>query len=509
MLYLDGSSASSTPSKISVLDPRRSTPAAGRGRSAANVRGARPPASDLPAAVLAHTRWPASPDLGRVPNSTSTRTCAGSSVPPGRDGGALVEQMHAHPLVVTARWPARTWVVEGASGPRQPPVHFLLHAYSDGVGVLDMLAAFYNDTPDEAGPRGLRPVGRRLCRPPGNASAFMQDLPSGSAESRRPFRAVRDQVRIERSPKTATGASATFDRSAPPGPFPSAGCRAAGLFTPANHSARRGSRGEQDWASPSTTSLACGRCRSSLSGALRLPPPTRWWPRCRSPCHPGGRARHPATTTSVDCVQLRADIADPLERLRDPTSPPRPQTALRPDQGRRRRRGGQCCRNASSRAWRCNPRAPKGRFGTFRTCVSNVPGPREPRYLGRWRVDQWFSTGQISWRHARHDRLELLRPVQPVRNGRRSPGSNTWELLGGFRASHEEAARGGRAQYTPKEMAASIRSICPSCCWAGQPALTAWPLHGLRKAERTGNRHSGAPVRCLPAQPGLAKPSPG
>jgi len=38
----------------------------------------------------------------------------------------------------------------------------------------------------------------------------------------------------------------------------------------------------------------------------------------------------------------------------------------------------------------------RGRFGMFGNLVlSNVPGPREPLYLDHWKLDNWFSTGQI------------------------------------------------------------------------------------------------------------------
>lgn len=103
---------------------------------------------------------------------------------------------------------------------------------------------------------------------------------------------------------------------------------------------------------------------------------------------------------------------------------------------------------------RANART-KGRFDTFKNVVvSNVPGPREPRYLGRWRVDQWFSTGQIShgatlnmtvWSYCDQFNLCVMADAVAVRN--------TWELVGGFRASHEELLAAARAQATPKEMA--------------------------------------------------------
>jgi WS/DGAT/MGAT family acyltransferase len=39
----------------------------------------------------------------------------------------------------------------------------------------------------------------------------------------------------------------------------------------------------------------------------------------------------------------------------------------------------------------------KGKVGFFgNVVISNVPGPKEPLYLEKWKVDNWFSTGQIT-----------------------------------------------------------------------------------------------------------------
>lgn len=38
----------------------------------------------------------------------------------------------------------------------------------------------------------------------------------------------------------------------------------------------------------------------------------------------------------------------------------------------------------------------KGKLGFFgNVVISNVPGPREPIYLNRYKLDSWFSTGQV------------------------------------------------------------------------------------------------------------------
>jgi hypothetical protein len=38
----------------------------------------------------------------------------------------------------------------------------------------------------------------------------------------------------------------------------------------------------------------------------------------------------------------------------------------------------------------------QGKFSLFANVVlSNVPGPKEPIYLDRYKLDSWFSTGQV------------------------------------------------------------------------------------------------------------------
>ena len=92
----------------------------------------------------------------------------------------------------------------------------------------------------------------------------------------------------------------------------------------------------------------------------------------------------------------------------------------------------------------------KGRVDTFKNIVvSNVPGPRQPRYLGRWKVDSWFSTGQIShgatlnftvWSYCDQFNLCVLADAVAV--------PDTWELVRGFRASLDELLVLARAQNT-------------------------------------------------------------
>lgn len=371
---------------------------------------------------------------------------------------ALVEQIYAHPLDRDRPlW--QTWVVEGLDGGRVALVTLLHHAYSDGVGVLDMLAAFYNDTPDEA------PVVAPPWEPPPLPSTrqrlgwALRDLPSRLGKIAPTVRAVRDRVRIERefAKDGDRRVPPTFDRSAPPGPFQRGLSRSRRFSCESFPLAEVREVSKTLGVTINDVFLAC------VAGAVR-----RYLERCGSPptdamvatmplaVTPAAERAHPGNYSSVDYVWLRADIADPLERLHathlaaEATKQHFAQTKdadvgavveLLPE------------RLISGLA-RANART-KGRFDTFKNVVvSNVPGPREPRYLGRWRVDQWFSTGQIShgatlnmtvWSYCDQFNLCVMADAVAVRN--------TWELLGGFRASHEELLAAARAQATPKEMA--------------------------------------------------------
>jgi hypothetical protein len=160
----------------------------------------------------------------------------------------------------------------------------------------------------------------------------------------------------------------------------------------------------------------------------------------------------PGNYSSVDYIWLQAQIADPLERLRA--------TSVAADAAKEH---FALIKEADigavvellpgrliSALARGNART-KGRFDTFKNVVmSNVPGPREPRYLGRWRVDSWFSTGQIThgatlnftvWSYCDQFNLCVLADAIAV--------PDTWELVRGFRASLDELLAVARAQATP------------------------------------------------------------
>ncbi|CKM54470.1 putative diacylglycerol O-acyltransferase [Mycobacterium tuberculosis] len=513
MLYLDGGSAYNHTLKISVLDP--STDPDGwswpKARQMFEERAHLLPVFRLrylPTPLgLHHPIWVEDPEFDLDAHVRRVVCPAPGGM---AEFCALVEQIYAHPLDRDRPlW--QTWVVEGLDGGRVALVTLLHHAYSDGVGVLDMLAAFYNDTPDEA------PVVAPPWEPPPLPSTrqrlgwALRDLPSRLGKIAPTVRAVRDRVRIERefAKDGDRRVPPTFDRSAPPGPFQRGLSRSRRFSCESFPLAEVREVSKTLGVTINDVFLAC------VAGAVR-----RYLERCGSPptdamvatmplaVTPAAERAHPGNYSSVDYVWLRADIADPLERLHathlaaEATKQHFAQTKdadvgavveLLPE------------RLISGLA-RANART-KGRFDTFKNVVvSNVPGPREPRYLGRWRVDQWFSTGQIShgatlnmtvWSYCDQFNLCVMADAVAVRN--------TWELLGGFRARTRSCSRRPvpkpRPRRWPHDPHQSDRSVLPAA-GAGQPAQPHGRLHDLRKAERTEIVVRAAPVRCLPAQPG-------
>ena len=167
---------------------------------------------------------------------------------------------------------------------------------------------------------------------------------------------------------------------------------------------------------------------------------------------PAAERAHPGNYSSVDYVWLHAEIADPLERLRA-TSVATEATKEHFAKTKDADIGAVVellPERLISGLARGNART-KGRFDTFKNIVvSNVPGPREPRYLGRWRVEHWFSTGQIShgatlnmtvWSYCDQFNLCVLADAVAV--------PDTWELVRGFRSSLDELLAVARAGATP------------------------------------------------------------
>jgi WS/DGAT/MGAT family acyltransferase len=93
-------------------------------------------------------------------------------------------------------------------------------------------------------------------------------------------------------------------------------------------------------------------------------------------------------------------------------------------------------------------RRQEGRIGIFgNVLVSNVPGPREPLYLGPIEVDNWFSTGQVfdgtslnmtMWSYCGKANLCILADKQVLPDG--------WKLYGYFCEEIDRLIELGKSQ---------------------------------------------------------------
>ncbi len=236
---------------------------------AADVRGARSPASGLRAAVPLTPLGPYHPIWVEDPNSP---TAHAPSSGPGRNLRARRADLRPP---AGSRPPAVADLgIEGLRTAAASPWFTLLQrrAYSDGVGVLDMPRRVWITTPDEfpcCAPVGKPPLPSTRQRSLGWA---LRD-PSFSrlGKDRAPtVRVVQTGCASERFAKDG-------DRRVPPhvrplrtaGPV-SVGCRAAGKASFVNRS-RSPIRGEQDAGRHHQRRSVCGRCRSSPSGVAAPP----------------------------------------------------------------------------------------------------------------------------------------------------------------------------------------------------------------------------------------------
>lgn len=375
MLYLDGGSAYNHTLKISVLDP--STDPDGwswpKARQMFEERAHLLPVFRLrylPTPLgLHHPIWVEDPEFDLDAHVRRVVCPAPGGM---AEFCALVEQIYAHPLDRDRPlW--QTWVVEGLDGGRVALVTLLHHAYSDGVGVLDMLAAFYNDTPDEA------PVVAPPWEPPPLPSTrqrlgwALRDLPSRLGKIAPTVRAVRDRVRIERefAKDGDRRVPPTFDRSAPPGPFQRGLSRSRRFSCESFPLAEVREVSKTLGVTINDVFLAC------VAGAVR-----RYLERCGSPptdamvatmplaVTPAAERAHPGNYTTRRSTTSGYAPTSPTRSsgYTRPTSPPRPPSSTSPrPRTPTSARWSSCCRNASSRAWRVPTRAPRAASTPSRT----------------------------------------------------------------------------------------------------------------------------------------------
>ena len=380
-----------------------------------------------------------------------------------REFCALVEQVYANPLD-RGRPLWQLWVVEGLEGDRVALVTLFHHAYTDGIGAIGMMQNVFSEVPESnsLGPAVWRPG--PLPSPSRRLGWALRDLPALLRQVPITVRALRERVQIERQiacDRPNLSPSST-DRSAA-GPFQRAlsrnrrfACETFQLTELREISAAFG-------VTINDVFLACvaGSVRRHLTTAGSAPdaPMVGSMPLSLKPL---AERPSPGNYTSMDYVWLHTEIADPIERLR--------------------------ASNASAKATKEHFAATKdadlskiveiipgpvvsalvwanektsGRYSPFKNIgVSNVPGPRRQLYLGQWKLDRWFSTGQVAhgavlnitvWSYGDQFNLGALADAEAV--------PDVWPLIAGFRSSLDELLESAGSGASPVNSPAPSTAI--------------------------------------------------
>ena len=370
-----------------------------------------------------------------------------------REFCALVEQVYANPLDrKRPLW--QMWVVEGLEGGRVALVTLFHHAYTDGIGAIEMMQNVFNEALEVTprGPAAWEPG--PLPSPSRRLAWALRDLPAVLRKVPLTARAMRERARIEREiARTRPGLSPSpFDRSAA-GPFQ---CRlsrnrrfACETFPVAELRAVAAALG----VTINDVFLSCvaGSVRRLLTdaGSALDAPMVGTMPLSLKP--PDERPT-PANYSSMDYVWLHAEIADPIERLRATSASAqatKEHFAATKDADISKVveiMPGPLVSALVSASEKTN-----GRYSAFKNIVvSNVPGPRRPLYLGQWKLDRWFSTGPVAqgaalnftvWSYGDQFNLCALGDAEAV--------PDVWPLITGFRASLEELLDCAGARPSP------------------------------------------------------------
>jgi len=361
----------------------------------------------------------------------------------------LAEQIYNHTLDRhRPLW--EMWVVEGLSDGCVGLVALLHHAYTDGLGALAIFSSLVSDCPGDIPPAPSRPAPRPLPSTPRLIAAALRDLVPTLRILGRGVRAIRRRIAVER-------AFAATHELRPPHPFdksipqPFAGpltnvrrfaCRSFPLDALREIRAQFGG-------TINDVFLAC--CAGTIRRQLEREGVTLDRPTIGAMAlatkgleeRSGVGGNH----TSFDYVWLHAEVEDPVERLA------------------RTKASAQATKDHFAQIRDIDPmelldavpgrvmsalaaftERTEGRYSAFRNVgVSNVPGAREPRYFGRWRVKHWFSTGQLApgltvnltvWSYVDQFNLCALTDASRV--------DDAWGLIDGFGAALDELVAAAR-----------------------------------------------------------------
>ena len=327
------------------------------------------------------------------------------------------------------------------------------HAYTDGIGAIEMMQNVYSEVHDDT-----------ACRPaawePGPAPSAsrrlawaLRDLPALLRQVPMTARAVRERVRIEREIASVRPGlcPSSLDRS-PAGPFQRGlsrnrrfACETFPLSTLRSISAAYGTTINDVF-----LSCVAGSVRRVLTDAGSAPdtPMIGTMPLSLKAL---AERPSPGNYSSMDYVWLHTEIADPVERMRASSASAKATKehfAATKDADISKIVEIMPGPLASALVW-ANERT-AGRYSPFKNiAVSNVPGPRRPLYLGQWKLDRWFSTGQVAYGAALNftvwsydDQFNLCALADA------DAAPDAWPLIAGFRA-HWTSARDSRSPAEP------------------------------------------------------------
>jgi len=167
----------------------------------------------------------------------------------------------------------------------------------------------------------------------------------------------------------------------------------------------------------------------------------------------------PGNYTSMDYAWLHTEIADPVERLHQSSA-----SAKATKEHFAATKDADLSKIieiipgalVSALVW-ANEKT-NGRYSPFKNIgVSNVPGPSRPLYLGQWKLDRWFSTGQVAhgaalnftvWSYGDQFNLGVMADAEAV--------PDAWPLIAGFRASLDELLETARTSPSPSHSPAPV-----------------------------------------------------
>jgi diacylglycerol O-acyltransferase len=366
---------------------------------------------------------------------------------------ALVEQVYCHPLDQSRpMW--QIWVVEGLERGRVALLGLVHHSYSDGAGMRAILDAMTTPEPADVVTMPDADTQAAITKRPSamrRAVWGIRDLPPTFRQLRPGLRALRERIQLEREYTVQGGQNRPLaaDRRQPQ-PFggPLTRGRRFACATVQLEDMRQ--VGAVLGGTINDVFLACvaGSVRAFLSSTAEAPAKPLVAAMLLTTKPAAERAHLGGNFSSSDDVWLHAEIADPVQRF---VATQRSAEATK-----------QHFKSVSdadpfslvdlvpgalmSVLARYDERSGGRLMPVTNVIVSNVRGPDETRYIGRWRMAEWFSTGQVlhgatlnftGWSYAGQFSFCVLASSLQV--------PNAWPLVEAFQAALSELLECARA----------------------------------------------------------------